>query len=269
MAKRPVTGAINPVYPNAKFPDEIDPSEYPPTYASIAKGRCLEPVFADGECIAFSKDAEILPGDYVGICLVPDAVQPDELPHRLKRLYEAIERGEARCTEISRALLEYRGPSGRDAAEAMLTGGDTVVMAAPNLEQMEAERAALRAGIKDLLGRVDDARASISGIERECFAAVGQMTWPLVEQIERELQAAAEVIATSYAAIAAVRAATRCGGDLEHRAREACEAVSGNSRLIPFVRSIPVPEELFATLRRLDGKGKALPAGLMAAVHRR
>lgn len=86
MATHPVTGASKPVYPNAKFPNEVDPSDRPTIYASIAKGKCLEPVFADGECIAFSKDADIQPGDYVGICLVPDAVQSDEPPNRVKRL---------------------------------------------------------------------------------------------------------------------------------------------------------------------------------------
>ncbi|WP_226017892.1 hypothetical protein [Novosphingobium sp. FKTRR1] len=86
MATDPVTGLNKPVYPNAKFPDEIDPSDRPTIYALTAKGKCLEPVFKDGECIAFSKDAEFQPGDYVGICLVPDAVQLDEPPSRVKRL---------------------------------------------------------------------------------------------------------------------------------------------------------------------------------------
>lgn len=86
MATQPVTGVNKTVYPNAKFPDEVDPSERPTIYASIAKGRCLEPVFADGECIAFSKAADFQPGDYVGICLVPDAVYSDEPPNRVKRL---------------------------------------------------------------------------------------------------------------------------------------------------------------------------------------
>lgn len=86
MATQSVTGASKPVYPNAKFPDEVDPTDRPAIYASIAKGGCLEPVFADGECIAFSKDEPFEAGDYVGFCLVPDAVQPDEPPNRVKRL---------------------------------------------------------------------------------------------------------------------------------------------------------------------------------------
>lgn len=92
MDMRPVSGANEPVYPNAKFPDEVDPSARPAIYASVAKGGCLEPVFSDGECIAFSKDDDIQPGDYVGICLVPEAVQPDEPPNRVKRLS-----GKRRC----------------------------------------------------------------------------------------------------------------------------------------------------------------------------
>ncbi len=86
MATQPVSGASKPVYPNANFPDEVDPSDRQTIYAMICKGKCLEPVFADGEGVAFSKDADIQPGDYVGICLVPDAVQPNEPPSRVKRL---------------------------------------------------------------------------------------------------------------------------------------------------------------------------------------
>ncbi|MEZ5744353.1 MAG: hypothetical protein R3D89_11690 [Sphingomonadaceae bacterium] len=86
MVTHPLTGTNTPVYPNTRFPNEIDPADCPTIYASIAKGRCLEPVFEDGECIAFSKDEDIQPGDYVGICLLPDAVQPGEKPYRVKRL---------------------------------------------------------------------------------------------------------------------------------------------------------------------------------------
>jgi hypothetical protein len=86
MTANPVPLHPAPVYPNAKFPDEIDPSNRPSIYAFTAQGGCLEPVFLDGECIAFSKDEEVQPGDYVGICLVPDEIHPGELPNRVKRL---------------------------------------------------------------------------------------------------------------------------------------------------------------------------------------
>lgn len=86
MAKRSVTRTDKRVYPNDRFPDEVDPCDCPSIYAAIAKGKCLEPVFSDGECISFSKDAEIQPGDYVGIFLMPDAVEPGDPPRRVKRL---------------------------------------------------------------------------------------------------------------------------------------------------------------------------------------
>lgn len=78
--------AANPVYPTSRFPNEVDPHSCPQLYASFAKGRCLEPVFSDGECFAFDTDAEITPGDYVGIWLYPDRVQDGELPRRVKRV---------------------------------------------------------------------------------------------------------------------------------------------------------------------------------------
>lgn len=73
-------------YPNAKHPDEVDPLDLPPVYASVAKGRCLEPVFSDGDCIAFSSSAAIEPGDFVGVCFHPDAVPEGQHARLVKRL---------------------------------------------------------------------------------------------------------------------------------------------------------------------------------------
>lgn len=73
-------------YPTPRHPHEIDPLDLPPVYASVAKGRCLEPVFNDGECLAFSSREAIEPGDFVGVCFHPDAVPEGEPARLVKRL---------------------------------------------------------------------------------------------------------------------------------------------------------------------------------------
>ena len=74
------------LYPNAKHPDEVHPDDCPEVYASFCKGNCLEPVYRDGCCLVFSKVETPEPGDYVGIWLHPDVLEPDGLPRRVKRL---------------------------------------------------------------------------------------------------------------------------------------------------------------------------------------
>lgn len=80
-------------YPNKKHPNEVAPDDCPDVYASICKGACLEPTFADGVCLVFSKLAPCQDGDFVGIWLRPDIPQADELPRRVKRLGMGLPHG--------------------------------------------------------------------------------------------------------------------------------------------------------------------------------
>lgn len=66
--------------------NEPQPDEMPDVYASTWQGDCLEPTFADGACLVFSKLEAPENGDFVGIWLHPDATAPGELLRRVKRL---------------------------------------------------------------------------------------------------------------------------------------------------------------------------------------
>lgn len=74
------------IYPNPRFPLEPDPDTLPDVYASVACGRCLEPVFPDGACLVFSRTEHPEAGDFVGIWRHPDDVKPGEFPRLVKRL---------------------------------------------------------------------------------------------------------------------------------------------------------------------------------------
>jgi hypothetical protein len=77
-------------YPHARFPKERDPSEMPEVYASVATGSCLEPVFKDGTCFAFSKVEAPRAGDYVSVWFDPDIVPTGEAPRSVKRLVDDL-----------------------------------------------------------------------------------------------------------------------------------------------------------------------------------
>jgi len=95
MAKLSVgaDSAPNKLYPNKLHPMEVSPEDVPEIYASVCKGDCLEPVIKDGSCLVFSKTQVPSPGDFVGFWLHPDAVDADELPRRVKRLYIGLPDG--------------------------------------------------------------------------------------------------------------------------------------------------------------------------------
>lgn len=76
--------------PKAPQTPEPDPDDCPDVYASVARGRCLEPVYRDGTCLVFSKSEKPMPGDFVGIWLRQQAVPPGTPARRVKRLVLAL-----------------------------------------------------------------------------------------------------------------------------------------------------------------------------------
>jgi hypothetical protein len=70
---------------------EIDfhPEETPDLYASVCRGTCLEPVYPDGTCLAFSKLEEPQPGDFVGVWFRRECVPTGEHSRQVKRLVSA------------------------------------------------------------------------------------------------------------------------------------------------------------------------------------
>lgn len=66
--------------------DDIRPDETPEMYASVCRGKCLEPVYFDGACLVFSKSAPVKAGDFVGVWFKPGVMPADEPQRWVKRL---------------------------------------------------------------------------------------------------------------------------------------------------------------------------------------
>lgn len=180
----------------------------------------------------------------------------------------AIERAEARCTEISQALAAYVEPDhGEATADALLAGIGPREAADTGLDRtaMIEERAALRAGIGELRRRYDATYRQIIEVQRETFGRAGILAAPLADALFDRAREAAQIIVECYAALAAVESATRYGaGEVERMGRIAGIILSHDG-LLESVRSIPVPDAISEVLRALQGKGTALPAGVLTA----
>lgn len=72
--------------PVSKLGPNFDPNDLPDEYASKCVGDCLEPVFKDGVCLAFSKSRKPERGDFVALWFKPEHVPPGQSNRMLKRL---------------------------------------------------------------------------------------------------------------------------------------------------------------------------------------
>lgn len=77
--------------PASATPDPfIDPDTLPDEYAVVCAGNCLEPVIADGTCLAFSRLVRPEVGDFIVLWFRPEATPPGEHLKMVKRLAMAL-----------------------------------------------------------------------------------------------------------------------------------------------------------------------------------
>ncbi|MCB5426315.1 hypothetical protein H0274_13690 [Altererythrobacter sp. CC-YST694] len=191
-----------------------------------------------------------------------------EVTAEIDRTEAAITTAEQRCTEISRELVDYRGPNASAVAEAMLSGvaPAQAAAAAPNRAELEAERGALRSGIRELRQRVEDLQAEVAGIQRAAFLRVRPAVQEVVKTLTDEARAAAQKIIDAAVALDAIAYATKQGDHEAGAVRRAAAGVIGQDRLIPGRRDYPVPPEIVSLLQNLAGKRPALPARFVSDV---
>lgn len=69
-----------------KLTTTLHPDEFPPEYAMICDGKCLEPVYMDGAKLMFSRDERYRTGDFVMLHKRPEFVVPGDHQMIVKRL---------------------------------------------------------------------------------------------------------------------------------------------------------------------------------------
>lgn len=178
----------------------------------------------------------------------------------------AIAKAEARRTEISRALIELRGPDGRAVADALLDQVDArdAARSGPTQQEQIAERESLRAGILELQARIRTAQEQIGKVQADAMSRAGVAVAPLAADAIAKVRALAEPLFDAFAVLDAIAEATRSHGRERGEARAAVNGLAGPSGAVPWRRSVPVPAEVQAVLYELTGKGPALPVRLIA-----
>lgn len=179
---------------------------------------------------------------------------------------KAIERAEGRCTEIARLKDSYRGPSGRDVADALLENLSATVAASagPDPATLETERVALRAAIRELQHQKEDLRAEVSRVEMSARSRLRTASEKFVAVIIDEARILGEQLLRLYASAAAVTATTRYGQAQLNALREAAQGLTKPEGVCLDRRLIEVPDEISDVLANLNGKGAALPVGFIS-----
>lgn len=181
----------------------------------------------------------------------------------IDRVQTAIAAGEARCSEISRTLIEARGPDAKAVADALLENGDAMVAArsGPTDAELMQERASLRAGLTELRDRLRDLNEAIEQTRRDVSSALQGVTKPVVDAAIADMRRAALELVDGYAAIAALAAGVSGHRRELDMAKDALDGIfsrGGPERLLSWRASHKVPDEIHLLLKRLPGKGDAV-----------
>lgn len=186
--------------------------------------------------------------------------QIDELEAKIREHQAAIGRADERRREISKLLYENTRPDGKAVAEALLANASPVdaALAGPSREQMEAERASLQEGIRELTYSVQDLRSEIDRICSHAAAKTRDAAQPLADHIFNQARQAVAGLPSLYAAMVAVSDTTRASSYQSQQLREAIGAMHAGDGLLQYERIHQVPEEIVEALKPLATKGKAL-----------
>ena len=204
---------------------------------------------------------------FAGLDFSTENAEVERIREKIAEVETAIERAEGRCTEIARLKDSYRGPSGRDVADALLANQSATIAATsfPDPAALEAERVALRAAIRELQHQAEDLRAEISRVEMAARHRLREPSEQLAAMIAGEAATLGEQLLKLYAAAAAVTATTRYGRAQLDAMREAAEGLVKPDGLCIGRRSIDVPSEVADVLQHLHGKGSAMPVGFITS----
>ncbi len=189
----------------------------------------------------------------------------------IDRVQTAIAAGEARCSEISRTLIEARGPDAKAVADALLENGDAMVAArsGPTDAELMQERASLRAGLGELRDRLRDCHEGIEATRNKVSSALQSATKPVTDAILANMRRAAMELLDGYAAMTALASGIRGHHQAQDAATAALEGIiaKGNrDALLNWRSSHPVPRELVALLKELVGRGDAVRASAYSEV---
>ncbi|GGB87881.1 hypothetical protein GCM10011494_02780 [Novosphingobium endophyticum] len=188
-----------------------------------------------------------------------------ELEAERDNIDAAIERANARRTEISQAQRDWRDAervSASNVADALLGGAHAaeVTALAPDAEALKEEFANLSAAIGELRRRYDDVQAEMNTLRTHTRGKAAAVAQPLADALRAQAKRAAEELLECYAGLQALHTAIGAGAREVGQARHAAAGCIGNDRLLSWRSGIPVPPMVAQVLDALP-QSKALVAG--------
>lgn len=178
------------------------------------------------------------------------------------RIQEIAETIRARTTQgepivdgaaVANALLADIAPS-----EAAAEGG--------SLSELEQERDALRMALRDLGTRKAAVFPAIQALKGAAFARLGPAVRPLVEMLAEEARIAGRQIIECYAALTAIRHATRHGYSEMMAAEAAVQGLVVDRGLFARSKELTVPDDILQALQPIAEKGAATPSAILRVV---
>lgn len=192
-----------------------------------------------------------------------------ELEQRIAERQRALDTANERVSILHGEILNYRGPSGREIADALIaaSSASAAALASPDLDALKTERTNLQAAIGELNRDITDLRAAIQTAQGAAHARAVKTAQPLLDEMMATARAHGEAVLAIHAGVTSIaRAVSRHRLQEEEPLKAAVDGLMGQWGLLTFRRSHPVPGEIIDALRALNLKGSALRGGIVEEV---
>lgn len=170
---------------------------------------------------------------------------------------------------LESAIAHFTGPDPQKVAEAIMAGASLAeaTAATDSKQGMEEKRAALRSALGPIRDRSDALNGEIRELRGRIASEALQVVKPLVDAINADARAAAEVLIETHAARKAIAIALGVWVDGEAAGRTAADAVTGGTdKLLPPLTSASVPDVIAKALAALQARCSIVstpPAAIM------
>ena len=180
---------------------------------------------------------------------------------REREVREELQRLEA-------AIAHHRGPDANKVAELIMNGASLAeaTAAGDSKHDLEQKRDALRSALGPIRDRTDALNGEIRELRGRIASEALQVVKPLVDALNSEARAAAEVLVATHAGRKAIAVAIGCWVDGEAAGRAAADALVGDSKLLPPRTNAQTPEAILKALAALQARCSIVstpPAAIM------
>ena len=200
--------------------------------------------------------------------LSADETRLAEKRSELATIGEREREARSELQRLESAIAHFTGPDPQKVAEAILSGLSLqeATKASDSKEELQQRRDALRAALGPIRDRTDALNGEIRELRGRIASQALQAVAPLVDALNAEAKAAAEVLIETHAARKCIATALGAWVDCEAAGRAAADALVGDSKLLPPRTSAETPEAIVKALTALQARCSIVstpPAAIM------